>query len=103
MVKCGKEASTWLHGRSSLLPPAIARIKDGHNQIATTAAESLRFLKDFWREVWDRDTVQTLPYDIDADDNFDWSSEDGPLKAAELQRTAQTMTGGSGPRWLERC
>ena len=98
MVKCGKEASTWLHGRSSLLPPAIARIKDGHNQIATTTAESLRFLKDFWREVWDRDTVQTLPYDIDADDNFDWSSEDGPLKAAELQRTAQTMTGGSaGP------
>ena len=44
--------------------------------------------------------MQTLPYDIDADDNFDWSSEDGPLKvkAAELQRTAQTMTGGSaGP------
>ena len=68
--------------------------------LLSTTAESLRFLKDFWREVWDRDTAQTLPYDIDADDNFDWSSEDGPLKvkAAELQRTAQTMTGGSaGP------
>ncbi|CAE7232367.1 unnamed protein product [Symbiodinium sp. CCMP2592] len=97
----GKVRQRGHHVASWSLVPSATRHREGERGSKPGRYHYYRkseFPHDFWREVWDRDTVQTLPYDIDAVDTFEWSSGAGPLKAAELQRTAKTMKGGpAGP------